>query len=209
MFGRNILRKLKKSTPMKEAEKIEYDDQGNAIIEVGLKEIEDFFHPCSFKTYDIISKDVEEYIERFTDQIPAKDDLSVDVYTEEPTDNFDKKRIRHSVKRNYAEKIVTTNKKIKKTAWMGSILLILGIAFAAVEFLIYAIWPQNLVDLIISIVAWTFFWDGFEMLALDLPALREEQIKNYRLMRAKVHVRQYSKTIQREFGIGEFEEDDE
>ena len=31
MFGRNILRKLKKSTPMKEAETLDYDENGNAM----------------------------------------------------------------------------------------------------------------------------------------------------------------------------------
>ena len=209
MFGSKTLRKLKKSTPMKEAEDIEYDDQGNAIINVGLKELEDFFYPCSFKTYDMVSKDVIEYVEMFAGQVPQKDDLSIDIYTEEPTDNFDKKRIRRAVKRHYAEKIVTQNKTMKKDILWGSILLLLGILVAVLEFVVLYVWGQPFVDLLISIIAWTFFWDGFEMLAIDLPQLRAEQIKNYRMMRAKVHVRQYSQTIKREFGIGEYEEDDD
>ncbi len=208
MFGRNILRKLKKSTPMKEAETLDYDENGNAVVNVGLRELEDFFCPCSFKTYDIMNKDVVDYVETFVDQVPVKDDLSIDIYTEEPTDNFDKKRIRASVKRHYAEKIVTQNKLMKKNIWVGSLLLVLGIVFGALEFFIWELIQQNFVDLIISIIAWTFFWDGFEMLALDLPKQRAEQIRNYRIMRAKVHVRQYSQAIKREFGIGEYEDED-
>ena len=202
----SILRKLKKSTAMKEAESIDYDDSGRAIVNVGLKEAENFFHSCSFKTYDILSNDACDYIERFVDQIPVKDDICIDVYVEEETDNFDKSRMRQAVKRNYAEKIVNLNKRIKRDIWFGTILLVLGIAFGAIEFLIWSFWEQPLIDLIISIVAWTFFWDGFELLAIELPQKRAKQLRNYRIMKSKVHVRQYNKTIKREFGICEYEE---
>ena len=136
MFGSKTLRKLKKSTPMREAEKIEYDDQGNAIINVGLKELEDFFYPCSFKTYDMVSKDVIEYVEMFAGQVPQKENLSIDIYTEEPTDNFDKKRIRRAVKRHYAEKIFNQSKSMKKDILWGSILMLLGVLVAMLEFVV-------------------------------------------------------------------------
>ena len=154
----------------------------------------------------MVSKDVVEYVEMFAGQVPPKDDLAIDIYTEESTDNFDKKRIRKAVKRHYAEKILNQSKAMKKDILWGSILLVLGILVAALEFLVLYVWGQPFVDLLISIIAWTFFWDGFEMLAIDLPKLRVEQIKNYRMMRAKVHVRQYSQAIKREFGICEYEE---
>lgn len=186
---------------MREAELLDYDKEGRAIINVGIKTAEDFFYSCSYKSYDLMSADVVQYVEMFESQVPKGEDITIDVYTEEKTDNFDKTRIKSSIKRHYAEKVVSLKQKQKKDLWVGSILILLGVILAWIECVTWAKFNMPFVDLLLSIVAWTFVWDGFEMLALDLPQLMQVQKKNYRIMNAKVHVRQYNKTIQREYGL--------
>ena len=39
--------------------------------------------------------------------------------------------------------------------------------------------------------------------------LKRKQIRDYRLLNAKVHIRKYSRKIQKEFGIGDFEDDED
>ena len=62
---------------------------------------------------------------------------------------------------------------------------------------------------IVAVIGWLFLWDGLEVLLSDRSEIRRKQIRSYRLMNAKVHVRRYSRKIQRAYGIGEFEEEDE
>lgn len=210
MFSeRKILKKMKKSTAMKEAEKIDHDKEGRAVIDLGLVDSDEFFHPYSYKTYDLVRPEVIQCIEMFESQIPAKEELSINIHTEEQTDNFDKKRIRNAMKRHYAEKIVTLNKKMKKDILFATILILFGIVFSVVECVLWARWSQQFVDLILSIIAWTFIWDGFETFIVDLPLNRRTQLKNYRIMNAKVHVRKYSKKIQKDYGIGEYEDEED
>lgn len=201
------LKKLKKSKVMREAEKVDYDKKGRAVINIGIESSDEFFHPYSYKTYDLVNPELIDYIEEVEAQIPPKEELSIDVYTEEATSNFEKKCIRESAKRHYAEKIVSLKQKSKKDLIIAMVLISLGVACAILEVWLWDIWQSQFVDIIVTIIAWTFIWDGFEMLIIDLPENRRMRFKCYRLMNAKVHIRQYSKKIQKDYGIGEFEDE--
>ena len=204
---RKLLEKIKSSKAMREAESLEYNDMGRAIIEVGIKNADDFFHPCSYKSYDLVSQNVVECVEMFEKQIPSKDEIAIDVYTEEPTTNFDKTRIRSAIKRHYSEKTVNLKKKMRRNLIFGTIFSLLGVGLVALECLLWNIWGHMFVDTLLSIIAWVFLWDGFELLVIELPPLKIEQEKNLRLLSSKVHVRQYSATIKRKYLIDPEEED--
>ena len=45
------IKKINKSVAVREANEIDYDEEGRAQINVGLKTAEDFFSPFSYKTY--------------------------------------------------------------------------------------------------------------------------------------------------------------
>ena len=80
---RKLLKKLKKSSAVKEAMELDYNKDGSAIINVGLIEAEDIFSPFAYKTYELLDCDVVDYINTYEKSIPLSDDLSIDVYTEE------------------------------------------------------------------------------------------------------------------------------
>ena len=205
---RRQIKKLKKSVAWKDAEKQEYDKDGRAIINVGIQNADDIYSPFAYKTYELLNTEVGDYIDICEGTIPFEDDVSIDFYTENPTTNIEKTRIRHAVKRHYAEQAVAADRQLKKNFVQGLIFILLGIVILIAETFLY-LWSSNGLWTIVDVVGWLFLWDGIEIIIQDHSDLKRNQLKAYRLMNAKVHVRQYDIKIKREYKIGEFEETDE
>lgn len=206
--SKKILKKLKKNSAVKEARKIDYNKDGSAQIIVGLRELDDFYSPYSYLTYEFMNTEVCNYIEMYESNIPIDDKVSIDIYTETPTTQTDKKRIRQTVKRHYAEEILATEKKYKRELFKSITFSIIGLILLLVEAVVYSFFVNMYLDTIIAVVGWLFLWDGFEILMYDRANLKRKLIRQYRLLNAKVHVRQYSQTIKNEYGLNE-EDDDE
>lgn len=203
------IKKINKSVAVREANEIDYDEDGRAQINVGLKTADDFFSPFSYKTYEFMNPEVSNYINMCEASIPVKDDLSIDIYTEEPTDNEEKKRIRRAVKRYHAEQLVIVNKKLKRNFIQGLIFSVLGILILLAEAIIYNVVENMYLDTLLAVIGWLFLWDGVEVWLDDRAELKRKKVRSYRILNAKIHVRKYSRKIQREYGFGEFEEEDD
>lgn len=199
---RNILKKLKKSAAMQEARQIDYNKDGDAIISVGLREADEFFSPYSYKTYELMNPEVIEYIDSLESEIPITDSISVDIHTEEPTNNIQKKRIRDAVKRQNAEQIIIVEKKLKRNLFSGLLSTILGVLVLILEAFLWKTISNYMLDTVLVVLGWMFLWDGTEILIFERPPLKRKQFKCYRLMNAKVHVRQYSNKIKKMYNIG-------
>ena len=199
---RNILKKLKKSAAMQEARQIDYNKDGDAIISVGLREADEFFSPYSYKTYELMNPEVIEYIDSLESEIPITDSISVDIHTEEPTNNIQKKRIRDAVKRQNAEQIIIVEKKLKRILFSGLLSTILGVLVLILEAFLWKTISNYMLDTVLVVLGWMFLWDGIEILIFERPPLKRKQFKCYRLMNAKVHVRQYSNKIKKMYNIG-------
>lgn len=143
----------------------------------------------------------------YESNIPIDKSVSVDIYTETPTTQEDKKRIRKTVKRHYAEEILATEKKYKRQTIKSILFSIFGLGLLLAEAIIYSFFVNMYLDTIIAVIGWLFLWDGFEILLYDRAELKRKLIRQYRLLNAKVHIRQYSQKIKRAYGLDE--EDDE
>lgn len=205
---RKILKKLKKNAAIKEAQELDYNKDGSVQIPVGLKEAGDFFHPYSYLTYEIMNPEVKDYIETFEATIPAEDNVSVDIYTETQTTQEEKKRIRRTVKRHYAEEIVAGEEQLKKETSKAIWFCVIGFIILLAEAILYHFFENMYLDTILAVIGWLFLWDGLEVLLYERAGIRAQLIRSYRLLNAKVHVRNYSQKIKREYGI-EDEEDEE
>ncbi len=199
---RKILKKLRRSHAMKEALEIDYNKDGEAVISIGLQSTDDFFHPYSYKSYDLVNPEVLNYIELCEGEIPLQEALCLDIYTEEATTNIEKKRMKDAIKRHNAEQVVVTEQNLKKQLWLGIILCVIGVAILVGKILLWDIFYHSMLDTVIDIIGWVFLWDGSEIFIFDIPPLRAQQIKSYRLMSAKVHIRQYDRKIKRMYNIG-------
>ncbi len=206
MFEKSkALKKLKKTPAYKEALEHKRDKEGRVKINVGIKDANQLFSPFAYKSFELLDSGVTEYIDMNEAQIPIQEEISLDIYTEEKTTNEEKKRIRRAVKRHYAENIVTLKRKVRRKTWAGVTFSVLGLLLLLAEAFLYAKVANFYLDTIMAVIGWLFLWDGMEVFLWDRSDLRREEIKSYRLMNAKVHIRQYSKKIQKEYGIGEFE----
>ena len=202
---RNI-NKLKKSKAMREASELDYNEDGSVQINVGLIDSDDFFSPYSYKSYELMNPDVIEYIEMCESTIPEKEEISLDIYTEDATTNEEKIRIRKAVKRHHAEQLVAINGQLKHNLIEGLIFCLLGVVILLVEAILYSLVQNMYLDTILAVVGWLFLWDGLEVMWYDRGELKRKKAQCIRLLNAKVHVRRYSRKIQREYGFGEFEE---
>ena len=210
MFNRiKKIKKLKRSKAMREASELDYNADGSVQINVGLKDSDDFFSPYAYKSYELMNTDVIDYINMCESTIPIKSEVSLDIYTETPTTNAEKQRIRKAVKRHHAEELIITNKKLRHNLIEGLIFSIIGIIILFVEAVLYTKFANMYLDTILAVIGWLFLWDGIEVMLSERSELKRAKIRSMRLMNAKVHVRKYSKKIQRQYGFGEFEDSDE
>ena len=206
MFRRHRqIKKLKKSIAWRDAEEQYYDKEGRAIINVGIQNADDIYSPFAYKTYELLNTEVSEYINICEGAIPFEDDVCIDFYTENPTTNVEKTRIRQTIKRHYAEQAVAADRQLRKNLIQGLLFVFLGVVILTLE-AVFCLLDLSQLWLLLDVVGWLFLWDGIEIIIEDHSDLKREQLKAYRLMNAKVHVRQYDIKIKREYKLGEFEE---
>ena len=208
-FKRKLAKKLEKTPAMREARQIDYTNDDRAIIDVGAKSADEIFSPYAYKTYELLNPGVVDYINMCAASIPQNDETSLDFYIEEPTTNTEKSRIRKAVKRHNAEQVVIINKKLFRSLLIGLLFCFIGLAVMILTAVFYTSLHAIYINEIMAIIGWMFLWDGLEYILEDRGELMRKKIRCFRLMNAKVHVRQYDRKIQREYGFGEFEEEEE
>lgn len=157
----------------------------------------------------MMNPEVDKYISMCENSIPSNEEISLDIYTENPTTNEEKRRIRQTVKRHHAERLIAVKQKLKRNLTFGLICSIVGLLILFAEAVLYEVVSSMYIDTVMAVLGWLFLWDGIEIMFYERGELKDEKNRSYRLMNAKVHVRMYSKTIQREYGIGEFGEEEE
>ena len=202
-----LSRKLERSGVMKEAKQLDYNKDGSVQINVGIKNAENFFSPYSFKTYEMTNPEIIEYINLCEESIPKNERISLDIYLETSTTKETKKRIRNSIKRYYAEKIVRLKKQKKRNLSFGIFYILLGVTLLLLESFFYSFFQQIHMEFLLDVIGWLFLWDGVETLIGEWDEVRQELNQSYHLLNARIHIRQYSKKIQKEYKIGDFEEE--
>jgi hypothetical protein len=203
---RKVLKKIRNYKAVETAKEIDYAEDGSAIINVGLKHVDDFYNPVCYKTYEMINPEVLHFIDDNQKGIPADKNLNIDISVERRTTNDEKKRIRDTVKRHAAEEVVALKKRLNNNLISGLAFFVLGIVLLLVGMLFDGESSSSVIVYTIVIIAWVFEWDAIEMLVFDRHNLKQRLIRKFNLLNAKVHVRQYSKAIIREY---EIELDDE
>ena len=71
----------------------------------------------------------------------------------------------------------------------------------------YEFFHQLHIEFLLDVIGWLFLWDGVETLISDWDSIRRQLSQSYHLLNARIHIRQYSRKIQKEYRIGDFEKD--
>ena len=117
-----LIRESRKSQKaIMEAQKIDYDKYGNAIITVGIDSIKDFFDPYCHKTYKLLNSEMLEYIENVAYLIPSDNDFSLHIYTETSTSSKQKRQMKEAIKHEYAENFVSLQKQLRSDSFLSAL----------------------------------------------------------------------------------------
>ena len=156
-------RKDKIEKALEQAEEIEYDEEGRAVIQVGLKSKDDFYNPYGYRSYKMLNSDMLSYIKKSAQKIPSTKKISLNIYTEIPTSNEDKKQMKDTIQRQFAEDTTMLKRTMRKNLLLVTLLMALGIGILAVGFLLESLKVSSIISETIVIIAWVFEWEAAEM----------------------------------------------
>ncbi len=185
------LRAISRNERVKVAQEFDRTEDDRLIIEVGAENYDSIISPYSIKNYLILNGDFSDYIISNSSQIPLKEDIQFDIYLKEEPTPTQKKSIANAIKVNFAERIVTQQQESKKTTWFGIFMLIFGLLTLAFCYFSHIYETNTFLADVFDIFAWVLLWDAFENFILDGTKNNNQQINNYRLMKARVVFRPY------------------
>ncbi len=190
---RHFRNKDRENAFVKTANEIDYDDGGNAIIDMSIEKEEDFFSPYCHKKYELINTEVDAYLKTSEQGLPALDDIAIHIYTKKQPTKENEERICSAVKRHYAEELVFASKSLKNNIILGIVFSILGLVLLFVGAVLNQAYANYYLDSVAGVVGWLFLWDGMEIIFYDQKELIMKKRQSRRLMNAKIVVKTYDK----------------
>lgn len=179
-------RRKKKEIDRKLSERsCERDANGNAIVNMNVKDDSDFLSGFSFGQTPVISTEVADFIENNTQTIRSNEELTLRIYGN-CIDDQEKVTYRSAIKEYYAKKYLANEKELKRNSFIVLILMCAGIlVLAAAIFLEYRrdsiIWSE-----VIDIVAWVLLWEAVDIAVFENRSLRLKRLRYISYMSMKI-----------------------
>lgn len=184
---------MKKSKKVQEAirqaEMTDYDEEGNAIIAIGLNKKEEFYDPFCDKSYKMLNRDMLEFIEHSAKQQPPQDPLAIEITCEEDISDNEKNQMTDAIKRQFAEELIENKRKLVKNLVSSLILAIVGLGVLAICLLLEHMGSFEVIYRTIDIAAWVFLWEAFDVFFLRRPEKRMKYRLVNRLLNSKVSIK--------------------
>ena len=185
------MKKAKIEKAINEAEKIDYDKKGNAVIYVGLKSKEDFYNPYCDKTYSMLNGDMLEYIETNAMTLPKRRDIAIEISTETPTSDKEKSQMKDAIQRQFAEELIHQKRKLKINLIATLVLSIIGLGVLALAVFLENLNISSILSNTVMIAAWVFVWDAVDNFFIRRPSMRMKYKLLQKLIKAEVRIKQY------------------
>lgn len=142
------------------------DEDGNIIINMTVKNDDDFLSVYSTSETPVITTDVAEFIENSTHSISPREQFALHIHSN-CIDEGEKTEYAAAIKEYYAEKYIANKKELKLNRIIISILTLAGIIVLALAFQIEnAVWSE-----VIDIAAWVLLWE-----AVDIGVFKNREI---------------------------------
>lgn len=177
------LKELKRNVEI--AETIEETADGNAIIDIAVNSVDDFYSPYSPSGYRLLNPEMVNYIEEFTTGVPKKQGFTFRI-SAKSIDEQDKKRLETSIRRTYAERIAKINEELKRNLMNSIIFLAIGLIFLAGVIIANANqWSFTLSE-VLDIISWVFVWESVDTFFMERYKKKVEKIKCVKLAVAEI-----------------------
>ena len=187
------LKAISRNERIKIAQNFDHTEDERAIIEVGARNYPSIISPYCVKNYLTLNPDFAEYIELNAKQVPLKDDLQLDIYLDSEPTKTEKVNVTNAIRVHFAEKIAAMKAASKRNFITALLLLLFGAALLVVCFISQLNNSNEVFTNLIDILAWVLVWDSFEKLIFERRKDTNEQINNFRIMKARVVFRPYEK----------------
>jgi len=185
------MKKNKIQKAIDEAEKIDYDKKGNAVISVGLKSKAEFYNPYCDNTYKMLNDDMLSYIELNARSIPNKKEISIEISTETTLSPEDKKQMKDTIQRQFAEKLTHQKRKLKFNLIGSLFLTIIGLGVLTLAVFLENLNISSILSNTIMIAAWVFIWDAVDNFFIKRPSMRMKYRLFKKLIKANVSIKKY------------------
>ena len=143
------------------------DKDGNIIVNMTVKNDDDFLSVYSTNEIPVIATDVAEFIENNTSSLHASDPLTLRIYSN-CIDESEQKDYREAIKEYYTDKYIVNEKELKRNRIIIFLLMIAGVITLALAFRINSnIWSE-----VVDIAAWVFLWE-----AVDIGTFKNRELR--------------------------------
>ena len=168
------IKELKKNVEI--AEEIEETENGNAIIDIAVNDLDDFYSPYSPKGYKLLNPEMIDYIDEYSKGIPAKQELTLRISAQNKSDDS-KDRIEKTIRRTYAEKIASVNDDLRRNLMSSIIFMIVGLIFLVGVIITSTYEFSEAIYEVLDIIAWVFIWEAVDTFFMERHKKRVEKIK--------------------------------
>lgn len=160
-------KKLKKFIRQKEYER---DAENRVVINMSVKDDENFLSPYSDVGTPVISADVAEFLEESTRSLLPKEQLTLRIYSD-CIDGDEKVIYKKAVKQYYSERFIANERELNRNKIIALILGALGVIILATALFLEpridnAIWAE-----VMDIAAWVFLWESVDISFLESKKL--------------------------------------
>ena len=143
------------------------DKDGNIIVNMTVKNDDDFLSVYSTNEIPVIATDVAEFIENNTSSLHASDPLTLRICSN-CIDESEQKDYREAIKEYYTDKYIVNEKELKRNRIIIFLLMIAGVITLALAFRINSnIWSE-----VVDIAAWVFLWE-----AVDIGTFKNRELR--------------------------------
>ncbi len=168
------------------------DDGEHATIPIILKDKKDFYNPYD-PTGTTLSKDVYEYLDKCSDNIPLQYKIRINVVCDNVTDE-DKERMEKALNNHYGVSVFNNNLNIKESNRKTLIIALLGlivILFLSWGDTINAVGDffnitRDVFREIVTITGWVFIWAALENLVFKKRKIIEKKNDNIQMFNAQM-----------------------
>ncbi|MBQ7353856.1 MAG: hypothetical protein IJW54_07655 [Clostridia bacterium] len=149
--------------------RLKRDENGRVVIEMTVKNDDDFLSPFSENETPVISESVSDFIENSTISLPLEP-LTMKIHSD-CIDEREQELYKKAIKEYYTERYISNEKEIKRNYIIAIIMALVGVLMLGFS-IYFGVSEQMLVAEIIDISAWVFLWE-----AVDISILRNISLR--------------------------------
>lgn len=172
---------------------LQYDEKGNAVINMTVKDDSDFLFAFSEGETPVISEDVAAFIESRAEALHPREAITLRIHSA-CIDSEKQGIYERAVREFYIERHIANTRNLRRNVFVASVLAIVGILVLALSLFLGNLQEGMLWSEVIDIVAWVLLWEAVDISLLQSYALRVRRLRYLSYIRMNVEYYPIDKT---------------